>query len=193
MIRWTPSCYGYFHGRFQPFHLGHLDVVKQALTDCAQLVLGISNPFRLSPIVEKHFCSDAERSLLAARNPENNPWPYWARVLMIHEGLRKEGLDLSRIVFMPNLSNTGLPVEEMRLPKSLTTVYLCPKGDHNLTALRKYRKDGWRVVEVVNSPKCPSAGIIRGAIRSGSRWEQFVPEGTRDVIKWYATEFAGRG
>ena len=98
---------GYFHGRFQPFHNGHLSVVKYAIKLCDLLVIGLSNPFRLPPIFDDTFSLEAVNSMKQARLPENNPWPYWARILMIRESLRTEEIDLEKIIFIPNLNNTG--------------------------------------------------------------------------------------
>ena len=32
------------HGRFQPFHNGHLDYLRGALARCDELFVGITNP-----------------------------------------------------------------------------------------------------------------------------------------------------
>jgi len=118
--------YGYFHGRFQPFHLGHLHIIKTALKEVDELIIGISNPFRLPAQMESYIKQDtnANNSMLIARNPDNNPWSMWERCLMIREGLRSEGIDLSRIIFMPNLLNTGISAFEARPPKENIRIYL---------------------------------------------------------------------
>jgi len=178
--------YGYFHGRFQPFHNGHLALVQCALGVVPELVIGISNPFRAKPAPEEYFARDdgAMDGLNDARNPWNNPWPMWARVLMIREGLRSAGVDLGRILMLPNLLNTGLPASEAALPKEMVAVFICPKSEHNRVTLNQYRRDGWRV-EVF--PVCESAvgaSEIRRRMRQNEEWESLVPAGTAEVIRW---------
>jgi len=183
MLEFTNGRIGYFHGRFQPFHYGHLAVVQEALQSCQTVALGLSNPFRLSPVVPEHFDQAATESLLKARRPENNPWPYWARNLMIREALKQEGIDLQRIIVIPNLNGTGLPVDEVRFPKSMTAIYVCPKDAHNKATALKYRADGWTVVEVVPSGGFLGSGLIRERIRRNESWEPLVPKGVAAVIK----------
>lgn len=36
--------YGMIHGRFQPFHNGHLEYALAALSRCSHLIVGITNP-----------------------------------------------------------------------------------------------------------------------------------------------------
>ncbi len=39
-----PARYGMVHGRFQPFHLGHLEYTLKALACSQTLIVGITNP-----------------------------------------------------------------------------------------------------------------------------------------------------
>jgi cytidyltransferase-like protein len=180
--------YGYFHGRFQPFHLGHLHLIKTALQEVNELIIGISNPFRQPAKSEKYIKLDkkASISLSDARNPGNNPWPMWARCLMIREGLRSEDVDLSRIIFMPNLLNTGISEFETVLPKEMVQIYLFGKDDHNKRREEEYIKDGYKLKSV---PPVDSAVVsateVRERIRKNGDWESLVPIGTAQVIKFF--------
>jgi nicotinamide-nucleotide adenylyltransferase len=174
----------YYHGRFQPFHNGHLEVVQRALEECQVLAIGVSNPFRSPPNPDAYIGSPEEReSLERARAKENNPWPYWARVLMIREGLREAGCDVSRIVFVPNLSNTGLPLSETRVPKEIAVVFIATKDHHNQAAFRLYQREGWEVVCVRPKADMISASEIRQRIRDDRDWDEFVPNGTARTIR----------
>lgn len=174
---------GYFHGRFQPFHNGHLAVVKSALEQCDLLVIGITNPFRLPPVHYQSYTEEAKKSVEHARQPENNPWPYWARALMIREGLKSEGIDLTRVLLIPNLNNTGLPVDEVRFPKEITTIFVSPKEEHNHAITKKYEDEGWRVSQITPKHASISATEVRAKIRKNEPWEHLVPKGTAKVIK----------
>ena len=50
---------GLYIGRFQPFHLGHLYLVKKALTEVDELIIGIS--FGDKKVLEKNPYSLEER------------------------------------------------------------------------------------------------------------------------------------
>ncbi|MFN0213655.1 MAG: adenylyltransferase/cytidyltransferase family protein [Saprospiraceae bacterium] len=175
---------GYFHGRFQPFHNGHLEVVKYALDNCDTLVIGISNPFRLPPQIDEMFSNVEKASMYKPRLPENNPWPYWARLLMIKNALHAEGLLCERVIYIPNLLNTGLPIDEIRFPKEFTTVFLRPKDEHNKATLRKYINENWKVIEMPISEHSTliSATDIRYNLRNGLEWKHLVPEAVANVI-----------
>jgi cytidyltransferase-like protein len=188
MFNFTDEPIAYFHGRFQPFHFGHLSVVKHALQSCRQLAIGISNPFRLPAVVPAEFSDAAQASLLRARSPENNPWPYWARSLMIREALRQEGIDLERIMIIPNLNYMTLPIDEIRFPKGMTVVFVCPKDAHNKAASAKYQSEGWKVVEVPPGSMGVGSAAIRAKIRAKEDWESLVPTGAAQVIRALAEQ-----
>ena len=74
---------GMIHGRFQPFHLGHLEYLRGAAERAEQMFVGITNP---DPARVKPEPSDPLRHL-----PESNPWTYTERLLMIEEVAKDEG------------------------------------------------------------------------------------------------------
>jgi cytidyltransferase-like protein len=181
--------FGYFHGRFQPFHNGHLEVVKFALKHCDALVIGISNPLRSQPVFDETFAPDAVNSMLNARSPANNPWPFWARLLMIREGLRSADIELQRIIILPNLNNTGLPADEIRLPKNLCVIFVSSKDAHNNSLAQQYVSQGWNTIEIPEVYFNASARVIRRKIETNESWEDLVPNGTSEVIKLVNANF----
>jgi nicotinamide-nucleotide adenylyltransferase len=68
-------------GRFQPFHKGHLALTKQILSECDELVIIIGS---------------AQFNFI-----DKDPFSAGERVLMIHEALKEEGIDLSRCYIIP--------------------------------------------------------------------------------------------
>ena len=66
-------------GRFQPFHLGHLEYVEAARSRCRRLFVGITNPDPESIVATN---SDPARSL-----PMNNPFTFAERREMIEASL----------------------------------------------------------------------------------------------------------
>jgi nicotinamide mononucleotide adenylyltransferase len=178
--------YGYFHGRFQPFHNEHLDRIKMIADNHEMIIIGISNPLRIPPVFEEYDDDESKKSLAEARKEANNPWTYWQRLLMIRNSLIHEKIDLNRVIFLPNLVRTGLPIEEMRLPKDQCVLYLCPSAKHNKTNLDNYIKKGWQVKEIDVSQKTISATMIRQMLRDNNpEWEKYVPMGTAEIIKQY--------
>ncbi len=174
--------FGYYHGRFQPFHKGHLGLIQEALIYCNTLVIGISNPFRIKPIYDRPLNDDEKKSLEKARDTDNNPWPYWARVWIIREGLMEEDIDLSRIIFMPNLNNSHLPVKEVLFPKKVTLIFICPKESHNKMWLKRYKEENWDV-HIVKNQESVSGSDIRERILKNTKWENLVPKGSVKTIK----------
>lgn len=180
--------YGYYHGRFQPFHNGHMSMVKRMLDSHDEIVIGLSNPFR----VQANTNDPALKNALASedtRNPLNNPWPYWQRVLMIRWSLEAEGYDTGRVMIMPNLIASTLRVEETQFPKEETVIYTMPSGKHNKLILKNDQADGWDVVVIDPKERTISGTLMREMIEAGNPdWETYVPIGTAKVIKKYGLD-----
>jgi cytidyltransferase-like protein len=178
--------FGYYHGRFQPFHNGHLSSVQKSLELCERLIIGISNPFRTSAHIEDSAPTQVVESFLEARDISNNPWPYWQRTLMILDSLISIGCDLRRIIVVPNLSRTGIDVDEARFPKNETLVIIHKKQAHNQYIYEQYKNDGWDVLDLGKSIEYVSGSVIRKYIFSGrDEWRNMVPLGTSGVIDKY--------
>lgn len=89
---------GLYIGRFQPFHRGHLDAVKQAFAQADFLVIGIG--------------SSQESST------EENPWTAKARREMIHQALDAAAIprEQYRIVEIPDINdNPRWPAHARRI------------------------------------------------------------------------------
>lgn len=85
--------YGMVHGRFQPFHNGHLEYLKLALDRCQSLLVGITNP---DPFQTASEATSNHRHL-----EESNPYTYFERQVMIRDTLADEGVDPKRIIYIP--------------------------------------------------------------------------------------------
>ncbi len=97
---------GLMIGRYQPFHLGHLSLAEHILSECEELVVAIGSP-------EANFTF-------------NDPFTAGERITMVHESLKKRGLQLSScyIIPVPNSDNNYTWFESIRsmIPK-VKTVY----------------------------------------------------------------------
>ena len=75
------------HGRFQPFHLGHLEYLRGAAERSDEVLVGITNP---DPARIKPEASDPLRHL-----PESNPYSYVERLLMVKAAAADAGIEHS--------------------------------------------------------------------------------------------------
>jgi nicotinamide-nucleotide adenylyltransferase len=161
------------HGRFQPFHKGHLEYMRGAAERCDELFVGITNP---DPARVKPEAADPDRHL-----PESNPWTYAERLLMVKAAARELGLDLERVHVIP------FPVNEPELwpayvPAGVTQ-YLRLFSDWGGEKLERLRAAGYEVVILdEGAEKELSGSDVRAALRNGGDWAALVPGGVADVI-----------
>ena len=159
------------HGRFQPFHNGHLEYLRGAAARCDELFVGITNP---DPRRIKEEASDPLRHL-----PESNPFTYVERLLMIEAVAADEGIHAHVIPF---------PVNEPELwpayvPAGVTQ-YLRLFSDWGGTRLDRMRDAGYDVVVLDEGvEKGVSGADVRAAMRAGEEWEALVPPGVARVIR----------
>ena len=162
---------GMIHGRFQPFHNGHLEYLRGAAAQSEEVFVGITNP---DPQRIKEEPSDPLRHL-----PESNPFTYVERLLMIEAVAEDEGIRAHVIPF---------PVNEPELwpayvPAGVTQ-YLRLFSEWGGTKLERMREAGYDVVVLDEGVDKEVSGIdVRAALRSGGEWEALVPPGVARVIR----------
>jgi nicotinamide-nucleotide adenylyltransferase len=165
---------GMIHGRFQPFHLGHLEYLRAAAARSDELFVGITNP---DPTRIRPEPSDPARHL-----PESNPWTYAERLLMVKAAAGDLGLDLERVHVIP------FPVNEPELwtayvPDGVTQ-YLRLFSEWGGTKLERLRDAGYEVVVLDQGAEKEISGAdVRAALREGRDWESFVSPGVARVIR----------
>jgi cytidyltransferase-like protein len=165
---------GMIHGRFQPFHLGHLEYLRAAAARSDELFVGITNP---DPTRIRPETSDPARHL-----PESNPWTYAERLLMVKAAAGDLGLDLERVHVIP------FPVNEPELwpayvPDGVTQ-YLRLFSEWGGTKLERLRDAGYEVVVLDQGAEKEISGAdVRAALREGGDWELLVSPGVARVIR----------
>jgi nicotinamide-nucleotide adenylyltransferase len=165
---------GMIHGRFQPFHLGHLEYLRGASEHCDEVFVGITNP---DPTRIRSEPSDPARHL-----PESNPWTYAERLLMVKAAARGLGLDLQRVHVIP------FPVNEPELwpayvPEGVTH-YLRLFSEWGGTKLERLQDAGYEVVVLDQGAEKEISGAgVRAALCEGRDWELYVPPGVAQVIR----------
>jgi nicotinamide-nucleotide adenylyltransferase len=159
------------HGRFQPFHNGHLEYLRGAAKRSDEIFVGITNP---DPERIKEEPTDPLRHL-----PESNPYSYVERLLMIEAVAKDERIDVHVIPFpvnQPELWNAYVPAR--------VTQYLRLFSEWGDTKLERLREAGYEVVVLDHGVEKQISGTeVRDALRSGDDWEALVPAGVARVIR----------
>jgi cytidyltransferase-like protein len=159
------------HGRFQPFHNGHLEYLRGAAARSERVFVGITNP---DPWRIKEEPTDPLRHL-----PESNPYTYTERLLMVESVAADEGISVHVIPF---------PVNEPELwpayvPEGIVQ-YLRLFSEWGGTKLDRLREAGYEVVVLDEGvEKGISGADVREAMRGGTEWESLVPPGVARVIR----------
>ncbi|MCH7522703.1 MAG: adenylyltransferase/cytidyltransferase family protein [Chloroflexi bacterium] len=165
--------FGMIHGRFQPFHNGHLEYLRAAVEQCENLVIGITNA---DPTQISEEATSEHRHL-----PESNPFTFFQRSVMIRELLIEEGIPLERSLIIP------FPVHSPERWR----YYLPPNVVHYLRVFSPWeqakvdrlRQQGY-AVEVLDPgvSKAVEATEVRRRMAAGEGWEELVPPSVARVI-----------
>jgi cytidyltransferase-like protein len=161
------------HGRFQPFHNGHLEYMRGAAERSDELWVGITNPDPARVLPEE---SDPARHL-----PESNPYSYDERLLMVKAAAGDLGIDPERLHVIP------FPVNEPDLwsayvPEGITQ-YLRLFSEWGGEKHDRLCAAGYEVVILDQGAEKELSGVdVRAAMRSGGEWESLVPPGVVRVL-----------
>lgn len=171
--------YGMIHGRFQPFHMGHLEYALGALKRCAHLIVGITNPDP-STIVEE--AADPERHLPAA-----NPFTFYERQWMIRAALSEADIALSRISIVPFPIHHPERWSSYCPPDAVQYVRLFSGWGRE--KLERLQAGGWKV-EVLDQgkEKAISGSEVRRKLTAGRDWEACVPKAAAEVLRTIGAE-----
>ena len=171
---------GSVHGRFQPFHNGHLKYSLLAKERCDFLWVGITqyNIGKLSPSPK-----DPHR-----QERKNNPLTYFERIEMITNALLDNGLKIEEFGIIP------FPIETPKLlPGFLpitVPVFTTINDQWNVEKIIILRNIGYEVITLwEDREKICNGIIIREMICSGDEnWKQHMPRATIDTIIKYQIE-----
>jgi len=158
-------------GRFQPFHKGHLELVRQVLKDSDKLIIVIGSS------QYNYIFKD--------------PFTAGERIEMIHDTLVYEAIDLSRIHIIPlsNIENNSMWLAYLQsMTPEFNVIY---SGNEFVSTLASdsigYRKKSELNLEVrrpiFNKKEMYNGENIRNLIISGKKWQHLVPKQVIDVIE----------
>lgn len=149
-------------GRFQPFHLGHLEAVKHILRNADEIIIVVGSA------QESHTLE--------------NPFTAGERAYMIRIALNEAGIDPAKYYIMPviDLDVHGIWVSHVcsYVPK-FDVVY----SNEPLTR-RLFIESGFKVESIpfFRRNVC-SATEIRRRMLAGVSWEELLPKSVADFIK----------
>jgi len=147
---------GLLIGRFQPFHLGHLDALRFALSKIDKLWIGLGSSNK--PL------------------QRNNPFSAEERKEMILSSIDESMKQRIQIYFIPDLENH---IRWIKLIDALVPKFDTVFTNDELTRHLYSKRD----VEVLSIPFVKrdilSGTNIRDMIINDQKWEDLVPEGTK--------------
>jgi nicotinamide mononucleotide adenylyltransferase len=165
--------YGMIHGRFQPFHLEHLRYFRLAWERSENVIVGITNPDPSTIVADE---LSTHRHL-----PEDNPFTFTERLMMIQETLREEGYPMERIFIVP------LPIHHpdrwvCYIPKG-TVMFVVAYSPWERKKAERFREAGLEVVVMESLVKGISGQQVRSLIARGGNWSPLVPAAVNRFLK----------
>ncbi len=149
---------GFFIGRFQPFHLGHLYALDFALSKVNNLWIGIGSSNKLD---------------------EKNPFSATERKTMILSSIDISLLRRIKIYFIPDFDDHKKWVNAIN---SLVPKYEVVFSNDVLTT--NIYSQTIKVIPIQLKKRDMLSGTnIRNKIVSGKNWKGLVPEGTKQVLQ----------
>ena len=168
--------YGMIHGRFQPFHVGHLDYMKKAMARCQRLIVGITNP---DPFEVEEEADSSHRHLKDA-----NPYTFFQRLSMVKALLIEENVDLRTVTLIPFSVHHPEKWPYYLPPAHSVVHYMRIFSDWEQTKADRLRANGF-AVEILDEgvPKSLSGIDVRGEMERGNGWKRLVPPAVAQVIE----------
>jgi len=150
---------GLYLGRFQPYHLGHHQVLKKIAKEVDEIIVGIGS---------------AQKS-----HEKENPFTAGERVLMVSTALQEFNIKYY-VIPIEDIQRNSLWVSHV---KSMVPPFEIAYTNNPLV-IELFSEAG---IEVKQSPLFKrnnySGTEIRRRMLSGDKWEQFVPEKVVGIIR----------
>ena len=153
---------GLFVGRFQPFHLGHLDAIKHALKEVDELVIVIGS---------------AQYS-----HNVNDPFTAGERLFMIRQALQEAGVDNSKLWIVP-VPDVHLHMLWVSAVEGYTPKFKTVFSNEPLTK-RLFMEAGYTVKNIpFFERKVYSSTFVREKMTKDDSWTELVPRSIVDFIR----------
>ena len=153
------------HGRFQPFHKGHLEYVLAAKARCEFLWVGITK-YDVTPAALNPLGTHREQ-------PASNPLTYFERVLMITSALEEAGVSRSSFGFIPFPIEAPSSLPAFLPPSIRCFTTICEEWNRRKIAV--LREAGYDVEVLWEREKVISGSAIRAAVLANDdSWRSLV-------------------
>jgi nicotinamide-nucleotide adenylyltransferase len=153
---------GLMMGRFQPFHMGHLDLVKQILKECDEIIILVTS---------------SQFNYL-----EKDPFTAGERLEMIHNSLKESDVDLRKCMVLAIENQFNIATWPSYLKSMLPHFDKVYSGNDYVKMLLADAE-----IEVIKPTFLDrdqyNATKIRSMIVSDGDWEKFVPFAVSAFIK----------
>lgn len=164
-VLYEPKMIGLFIGRFQPFHNGHMEVVKRALKEAKHLIIVVAVPLRKT---------------------KKDPFSAEERKEMIEKALHAEGISKFSLHIVPDIPSDEEYVSHVRqhVP-NFNVVYV---GENRLNE-RLFKEAGFNVVASERYFGISSTKVRDNMLRNSSEWKRMVP---KEIVEYIEGKKLGR-
>ncbi|MEM3881182.1 MAG: nicotinamide-nucleotide adenylyltransferase [Candidatus Bathyarchaeia archaeon] len=152
---------GLYVGRFQPFHLGHLEATKEALKEVDELVIVIGS-------------AQYSHNL-------SNPFTAGERLVMIRRALQEANVDLTRIWIVP-VPDVHLHMLWVSAVEGYTPRFNVVYSNEPLTR-RLFMEAGYKVKSIRFFQRdLYTSTLVREKMLKGENWTTMVPKSVAAFI-----------
>ena len=152
---------GLYVGRFQPFHIGHLDAIKEVLGQVDELVIVIGS---------------AQYS-----HTLNNPFTAGERLVMVRQALREAGVNLPRVWIVP-VPDVHLHMLWVSAVEGYTPKFDVLYSNEPLTR-RLFMEAGYTVESIkLFERQVYSSTFVREKMLKDESWTTLVPKSVAEFI-----------
>ena len=162
------------HGRFQPFHYGHVDYLKAALNHWSKIIIGLT---AVTPVTNVSKLVEHRADSVA------NPLTYWERMELINAVLNDIGVSKDDITYVP------FPIDQPEnlrfiLPKTV----ICATTDlyeWNREKVKRLTSEGFTTHILQECVKVDYDGstIRKKIIEGNSEWKDWVPPSAIELLE----------
>jgi nicotinamide-nucleotide adenylyltransferase len=152
---------GLYVGRFQPFHLGHVEAIQDVLKEVEELVIVIGSAQYSHKI--------------------HNPFTAGERLVMIRQALLEAGVDYSRLWVVP-VPDVHLHMLWVSALEGYTPRFNVVYSNEPLTR-RLFTEAGYNVKSIrFFQRKVYTSTLVREKMLAGESWTTLVPKSVADFI-----------
>jgi nicotinamide-nucleotide adenylyltransferase len=152
---------GLYVGRFQPFHLGHLEAIQRVLKETNEAVIVIGSAQYSHNI--------------------NNPFTAGERLVMIRRALTEADVDYSRVWIVP-VPDVHLHMLWVAALEGYTPRFKIVYSNESLTR-RLFMEAGYKVKSIrFYDRKDYNSTLVREKMLKGDSWTSLVPKSVAEFI-----------